>query len=63
MGFLYFVVFFQEQNNLSLNLTRTSLNLPNGKFLKKLCFDFWFSISILGISEQNYLSLKLVFYF
>ena len=35
MGFLYFVVFFQEQNNLSLNLTRTSLNLPNGKFLKK----------------------------
>ena len=32
MGFLYFVVLLQEQNNLSLNLTQASLNLPNGKF-------------------------------
>ena len=44
----YFVVFLQEQNNLSLNLTRTSLNLPNGKFSKKtyififgLALRFW----------------------
>ena len=37
MGFLYFVVFFQEQKGLSLNLTRTSLH----------CYLILFQVSIL----------------
>ena len=48
MGFLYFVVFFQEQNNLSLSISLGPLSIsPTVSFKKNyvlifgLAFQFW----------------------
>ena len=64
MGFLYFVFFLQEQNNFSLNLTRTSLNVPNGKLKKKKNYVLIFGLALrFWVFVNKTTSVQLVFDF
>ena len=60
----YILLFSCRNKTISLSISLEPLSIsPTVSFKKKLCFDFWFNITILGISEKNYLSLQLVFLF